>query len=578
MKWSLSDMKKVMKWVIPILLVGLLIGSAGWYMFVYDRDTVQDFLTAQARNSAQSGNHKTAAWFYDQAYKLAGTDENVAIELAGIYSSAGNYTKAENTLSSAIADGGDAELYIALCKIYVEQDKLLDAVSMLDNITDSAIKAELDALRPAVPAADYEPGLYNEYIALNFTADAPSIFVTIDGSYPSTAKNLYTEPVQLPAGETRLFAVCVAENGLVSPLADLVYTVGGVVEAVTITDPAIDSQIRTQLLYGENTPLYSNDLWKITEFALPAEAASTEDLKLLTHLKQLTIHDRQLDSLEFLSTITELEYLDLSNCDLPDDLSTIATLPALKELRLSECGISTISTLSMATGLTHLDVSSNAIGDVSVLTNMPLLSVVDLSHNAVTDLSCVTVLPQLTELNVSYNSIASVGPVGVCTLLKKLDITNNQVSDIAPLSALTNLTHFYAGYNQFADANVLVGCIGLQELNISHNLLTDISALSSLVNLVVFDFSHNEITALPALPSDCALHTVNGEYNQMEDVSVLGGMVNLAYVYMDYNNISDISFLKDCSNLVQVNVYGTSVTAVYDLIDMGVIVNYNPTA
>ena len=571
-------MKKVMKWIIPILLVCLLVGSVGWYMFVYDRATVQDFLTTQARRCAQSGRYEAATWFYDQSYKLAGGDEHVAIELANIYAAAGNYTKAESTLSSAIADGGETELYIALCEIFVEQDKLLDAVNMLDNITDPAIKAELDALRPGAPVTDYEQGLYNEYISLTFTGSAPSIYVSTDGTYPSTQKNLFTEPVQLPAGETRLFAVCVAENGLVSPLADLTYTVGGVVEAVTLTDPAIDTNIRGQLLYGADTPLYTNDLWNITEFELPAEAASTEDLKLLTHLKKLTIHDRTLDSLDFLSTMTVLEDLDLSGCDLPDDLNAIATLPALKQLNLSGCGISTISSLSMATGLTHLNVSSNAIGDVSVLTNMPLLSVVDLSHNAVTDLSCVTVLPQLMELNVSYNSISSVGPVGVCTLLKKLDITNNQVVDISALSALTSLTHFYAGYNLLENVDVLVGCVGMQELNISHNALTDITALGSLVNLEFFDFSYNDITVLPTLPTSCALNTINGEHNFMEDVSALGGMVNLAYVYMDYNNLSDISFLKDCPNLVQVNVYGTNVTDVYTLIDMGVIVNYDPTA
>jgi len=39
-------MKRIMKWVFPLLLVALLIGSAGWYMFVYDRSTVQDFLNA----------------------------------------------------------------------------------------------------------------------------------------------------------------------------------------------------------------------------------------------------------------------------------------------------------------------------------------------------------------------------------------------------------------------------------------------------------------------------------------------------------------------------------------------------
>ena len=36
-------MKKIVKWILPLVLIIALIGSAIWYMFVYDRNTVQDF-------------------------------------------------------------------------------------------------------------------------------------------------------------------------------------------------------------------------------------------------------------------------------------------------------------------------------------------------------------------------------------------------------------------------------------------------------------------------------------------------------------------------------------------------------
>ena len=144
-------MKNIMKRIVPLLLVVALIASACWYIFVYDRETVRDFLMAQARNCAQNGHFEAATWFYDISYEFAGEDENVAIDLAQIYKASGNYTKAEYTLVSAIADGATSELYMALCQTYVEQDKLLDAVNMLDKVADPAIKAELDALRPAAP-------------------------------------------------------------------------------------------------------------------------------------------------------------------------------------------------------------------------------------------------------------------------------------------------------------------------------------------------------------------------------------------------------------------------------------------
>ena len=174
-------MKKIIKRIFALLLVCLLIASAVWYMFVYDRDTVRDLLSDAARSCAASGNYDGATWFYGLSYKISDKDQDVAIELAEIYKSVGNYTKAEFTLSNAIADGGNAALYMALCRTYVEQDKLLDAVNMLDNISDEAIKAELDAQRPAAPTADFESGFYNQYISLTLSHEGGTLYATTDG-------------------------------------------------------------------------------------------------------------------------------------------------------------------------------------------------------------------------------------------------------------------------------------------------------------------------------------------------------------------------------------------------------------
>ena len=153
-------MKKAFKIIVPILLSFVVLGSIAWYLLIYDSSFTQELLLSQARRLEANGKHGAAVWVYDLAYSQSGEDGNVAIELAEQYKSIGNYTKAEFTLSNAIADSGSTELYIALCKTYVEQDKLLDAVRMLDNITDPAIKAELDALRPAAPALEPEPGFF----------------------------------------------------------------------------------------------------------------------------------------------------------------------------------------------------------------------------------------------------------------------------------------------------------------------------------------------------------------------------------------------------------------------------------
>lgn len=49
----------------------------------------------------------------------------------------------------AIRTAPSEQLYRRLSATYVAQDKLLDAQQMLDSITDPAIRASLEAARPA---------------------------------------------------------------------------------------------------------------------------------------------------------------------------------------------------------------------------------------------------------------------------------------------------------------------------------------------------------------------------------------------------------------------------------------------
>ena len=573
-------MKNVVKRIVPLLLVVALIVSACWYIFVYDRETVRDFLMAQARNCAQNGHFEAATWFYDISYEFAGEDENVAIDLAQIYKASGNYTKAEYTLVSAIADGATSELYMALCRTYVEQDKLLDAVNMLDKVADPAIKAELDALRPAAPTPDFVPGFYSQYISVSFTHEGGTLYVSTDGQYPSTADTPCVTPVALDGGETKIYAVTVGDNGLVSPLAILSYTVGGVIEEVEFADVYIEEQIQAQLMFGHDTAIYSDDLWAITELTVPAEAVELSDLRHLLYLETLTLTDRQLSDLSFLEGMTRLKKLDLSGCAIAADMSVLKTLPALEELELRGCSISSLAFLEGAPSLKKLDLSRNAVGNLTVLSTIPTLQTLDLSDNAVSDLAPLANLTELTSLDVSENVLTTIAPIRNCVKLSYLDVSDNKIVEISAVQKLTGLTEFRAEKNQIADCAALSGCTELRKLDLSNNQLTDITMLSGLTKMSEFDFSYNQCTALPALGSGSGLVTVDGSYNQLTSLEPLDKISSLNYVYMDYNaEVSKIDFLADNPNMVQINVFGTKVTQsqANKCIDRSIIVNYDPT-
>ena len=571
-------MKKVMKILIPLLLVAATLISIGWYLLVYDRDFTRDVLVSQARRSEEKGNYDLATWFYDLAYNYADQDQDVAIELAEQYKSIGNYTKAEYTLSNAIADGGNAELYIALCKTYVEQDKLLDAVTMLDNISDPAIKAELDARRPAAPMTTPESGFYSQHITVTVESNAGTLYVTANGIYPSTAMPAYSEPITLPTGETTIYALSVAEDGLVSPLTVTGYTIGGVIEPVKFADSSIEKALREQLGMGAEATVYTNDLWTIMEFTVPADAGTLEDIAKLPYLTSLTMEGHDLEDLKFLSSLTDLQTLSLTDCDVPaGDLAIVVSLPKLTDLTLANCGLSTIAGLKGANNLVTLNLNDNTIRNLEAISGMANLQELNLQHNAVTGLAALSGLNTLHTLDLSYNSITDISPLADCAGLRILNISQNQLTALDDVQSLETLEQLNAAHNNLTDIAVLANCTTLTKLDISNNAITDIAALSTLTKMTDFNFSHNAVTAIPTWPADCALVKIDGSYNQLENIDSLGSLQNLNHIMMDYNLLTNIDALADCHLLMTVNVYGNEIESVDALLDRSIIVNFDPT-
>lgn len=570
-------MKRSVKRILPILLGILIICSVIWYLGVYDREFTQDILLSQARFFDSHGNHNVAAWFYDLAYQQSNQDEAVAIELAEKFKASGNFTKAEYTLSNAIADGGSVDLYIALCKTYVQQNKLLDAVTMLENVSDPAIKEQLEALRPQVPTVSPAPGFYSQYITVSVTSTSGTLYVTADKTYPSTADAPYTQPIQLVGGENTVYALAVGENGLVSKLGVFGYVVGGVVEEVTLSDSAIDSMVRQMLGKSPEDKLSSADLWTITSATMPAEAVNYTDLQYLPYLEKLTIENGNFEDLTSLSSLSYLSELTIRGSILSSaDISAIAKLPGLRKLIMENCGLSSIANLAAAQNIKELDLSNNTLRDIGVLASMSTLEKLDLSHNALTDVSQLSGLTNLIELNVSYNSLASLVPLADCTSLSVLDASHNTISSLSGLEALKTLTQLSVAYNDLTDVSLISGCTAMTVLNVSHNALPDISSLSGLSSLTELDFSNNQVSALPAFSAESALVTITGSYNKISAVDALAGLHQLNNVIMEYNNIATVDALASCHNLIKVNVFGNPVKDVSALTAQSIIVYYTP--
>ena len=552
-------MKYILKIFLIVLLVVAIIGAACWFFLVQRPDLTMSVFAHWGDYFYDAGRYNRAVSLYETACKLSPNNANLPVRLAQAYINSGNYTKAEYTLVSAITNNPESvQLYVALSKTYIEQDKILDAEQMLDRITSADVKAQIDALRPNVPVLSPESGYYSEYIDVAVTATGGTAYLAVNQDYPSIKTDAYEAPVTLEAGDSKVVVVTVAENGLVSDAVYGGYTIGSVVEEVTLSDSALDSYVRELLGKSAADAIMSDELWELEELTLPEGVQDISDLTRFAGLKTLTIQNATGLDLSVLPQLTTLQTLDLSGTTLPTStLDAIGTLPELKKLVLQGCAVTAINPL---VGLSNLEY-------------------LDLTNNSVSDLTAITALEHLKDLYLTNNPVKSITYLNSCLELERLHIENCGVSRLSSLAGNTSLQELYASNNEISDISVLSDCVSLSVLDISDNQVKDVSVIANLPELTYFLASHNQIESLPTFDTaTCKLVRINVNNNQLTDLSPLKGLPALNYIFADYNQISDISGLEDCPLLTQLNLFDNPVNEaqVKALQEIGRIVNYTP--
>ena len=573
-------MKKTLKIVLPILLIVILLVVGYWFFFRYRADLTTGLLRNIADSQMESGRYGLAIRCYRWANELTPRDAEVALKLAEAYRQNGNYTKTESTLVHAIYDAPEEiRLYEALSRVYVEQDKLLDAQQMLDGVSNSAVQEALSAKRPAAPVVSPESGWYSEYITVDLQwEDAEAAcYCTTDGSYPTASEDAYQGAITLPGGVTELRAVTVSKDGLVSSETYAAFTVAGVIEDVSFHDEALEAATQ-ELLHREGRTLRTDELWSIEELTLPEGLVSTEDLRLYTGMNKLVAFDMGELDYSFLESMPELRYLELENCAVSvETLEHISRCPKLEVLILANCGLSNLTPLSEMNGLRILDLSENSINSLLPLVDLASLDELYLGHNALTSFPILRGLKALRVLDLSYNALDNVSGLSTCVSLERLNVSHNRLTALTAVSALKELVWLNASNNLLTDTTPLTPCTKLETLLITENKLTEVDFLSGCSGIREVNIDYNDVVTVPAFQKDCPLESFSAAHNFLEDLSGLSDLQQLRYVNADYNNIGDISVLLTCPALVQVNVYNTNVHDGGELAKKGVVVNFTPS-
>ncbi len=566
-------MKKVLiTLLVLLLLAGLFIAA---YYFLW---TPENFAALGEKKMAE-GNYEAAAERYEIAVDLEPANHDYVMALVEAYTGDNNYTKAERALVRAIRANPTAALYCKLSELYVEQDKILDSQLMLDTITNEAVRAEVEALRPESAQFSHDSGNYDSYIEVSIQALGGTIYYSVNADYPSSHSEPYSRPIVLSAGKTDIQAIVVGDNGLVSPIATANYDVVGMVEDITFACPELEAMLREQLYIPRTDSIKTSDLWEMESLKYPTDATTLEDLKHFPALKDLDLQGCSIEDYSPLTYATGLEILNLTgNLVSSDALESIGQLITLKELYLSGCGISGISSLQELVSLESLDLSDNSIKDISPITPMKNLVRLNLRSNAVSSLDALSGLTTLREFNISFNSVSTLAPLQQCMHMQILHAERNKLLSVGALGHMVDLSVLVVSGNQLEDISALGNCTRMTELRVDNNLLTSIDCISKMPELTYLDCSYNQIEGIPELDPMSRLQQFYASYNQIPSVASLAGLPELTYVNVDYNEpIEDIEVLSSCRLLVQVNAFGTHVKEVKLLTDYGVIVNFDPS-
>lgn len=331
-------------------------------------------------------------------------------------------------------------------------------------------------------------------------------------------------------------------------------------------------------LYLDNNP--------ITDFS-PLYAL--ENLTTLS-IKGIGISEEQLQALSSALPSCAI-HSDANQEDAADiTLGGVTFKSDVKELNLSNRGITDISALSACRELERLDLTGNAITELTPLMDIPGLKSLIIKDNQVTDLRPLMALITLEYINAEGNGISSTVPLGSLTGLKELHLAENPISNYSGLSKLDSLETLGLEDTclQDEDLDSLKGLSNLRLLTITNNPELGGEAVDKLKSalsssyvehddlvysieiggekfredLTELDLSNRALTDVSTLSLFKNLEEVNLRGNNLEDISVLQWTRGIKKLDLGCNSISDPTALTSLPYLETLDISGNKLSSV----------------
>ncbi|MGT2674984.1 leucine-rich repeat domain-containing protein [Streptococcus rupicaprae] len=285
----------------------------------------------------------------------------------------------------------------------------------------------------------------------------------------------------------------------------------------------------------------------------PATETNPENMKAwLATVKSLNIGQRENALKRFgLDLMPNLETLGVGFTKI-DDVTPILKFKQLKNLFLTDTGITDYSFLKELPNLEGIDISQNGLTSLDFLKDYPQLKTLAVTGSNLTDISVLSHLPNLESLNLDYNQLTDLTPLANLSKLKVVSLDHNKITDLSALSQKSDLTRLFVSHNEGVKLATLKAP-NLEELTAEHSGLTSLGFVRHLPALVSLNASQNAISSLSGLDQAANLRTLNVSENQIASLRLPAGPAKLETLNISHNRLTSLEGIQNFEALDQLN-------------------------
>ncbi|KAJ3015743.1 UNVERIFIED_CONTAM: hypothetical protein HDU68_012581 [Siphonaria sp. JEL0065] len=221
-------------------------------------------------------------------------------------------------------------------------------------------------------------------------------------------------------------------------------------------------------------------------------------LKHLPHLKSLHFDYCDIDTFEFVSTLTQLTEFTLRNrpeTHFSVDLRVFSHLNLSKLTLNNDPNVTNWELLSFHSSLTLLDLNGTQISDITCLEALKNLEMLNLSATRITNLNSLKELSQIKYLLMSSNNISSLDPLCGWKELRVFACSNTKIQSLDPISA----------------------CSLMERIEFAKTLVKSVAALAGMKKLKRVTLHKTPITSLEPIYGHLSINRLDCDVRLMQE-------------------------------------------------------------